>query len=65
MDERSFVWPMAKGKGGMRTRWTDFSEEAGMKRLPLVAVMLGVVLLACCHCRQEGVKSLLGDGVEQ
>ena len=36
-----------------------------MKRLPLVAVMLGVVLLAGCHDRREGVKSLSGDGVEQ
>lgn len=37
----------------MRTRWTDFSEEAGMKRLPLVATMLGVILLAGCHDRQQ------------
>ncbi|MCF8578822.1 hypothetical protein L2X67_03150 [Enterobacter ludwigii] len=36
-----------------------------MKRLPLVATMLGVILLAGCHNRREGVKSLLGDGVEQ
>ncbi|MCX4178129.1 DUF2931 family protein [Enterobacter sp. HSTU-ASh6] len=36
-----------------------------MRRLPLVAVMLGFVLLAGCHDRREGVKSLLGDGVEQ
>ena len=53
------------GRGRMRTRWTDFSEEAGMKRLPPTVVMMGVILLACCHCRREGVKSLLGDGVEQ
>ncbi|WP_324661517.1 hypothetical protein [Enterobacter bugandensis] len=36
-----------------------------MKRLPLTVVMMGVISLAGCHDRREGVKSLLGDGVEQ
>ena len=36
-----------------------------MRRLPLIVAALGVMLLAGCHDRRAGVKTLLGDGVEQ
>jgi hypothetical protein len=36
-----------------------------MKRLPLMVAVLGVILLSGCHDRRAGVKTLLGDGVEQ
>ena len=35
-----------------------------MKRLSVIVAVLGVILLTGCHDRREGVKSLLGDGVE-
>ena len=36
-----------------------------MRRLPLMVAVLGVILLSGCHDRRAGVKTLLGDGVEQ
>ena len=36
-----------------------------MKRLPLMAAVLMVILLSGCHDRRAGVKTPLGDGVEQ
>lgn len=36
-----------------------------MKRLPLMVAVLGVIVLSGCHDRRAGVKTLLGDGVEQ
>ncbi|EFK3895931.1 DUF2931 family protein, partial [Escherichia coli] len=36
-----------------------------MRRLPLMVAVLGGFLLSGCHDRRAGVKTLLGDGVEQ
>ncbi|AFS72836.1 hypothetical protein ACFDC9_14110 [Escherichia coli] len=37
-----------------------------MRRLPLmVGVIVGVMLAVGCHDRRAGVRTLLGDGVEQ
>ncbi|HBC2936931.1 TPA: hypothetical protein KC765_004993, partial [Escherichia coli O146] len=37
-----------------------------MRRLPLmVGVIVGVMLAVGCHDRRAGVKTLLGDGMDQ